>query len=91
MLPPIFGAPNLPSPPELLNLPSEWSESYDRVSRLTYRLEEEFGYGDLLCYAANQLDEQMVPCTITIEPASEPGGAGGFKGIVDEGVGAFIL
>lgn len=57
---------------KLINIPTEWYTVQDRTSSLNYNVTGIYTYGDILCYATNDLGEQANPCSYTLVPAGKP-------------------
>ncbi|XP_042865650.1 synaptogenesis protein syg-2-like isoform X2 [Penaeus japonicus] len=57
---------------KLINIPTEWFTVQDRTSSLNYNVTGIYAYGDILCYASNELGEQAKPCSYTLVPAGRP-------------------
>ncbi|XP_071512423.1 nephrin-like [Panulirus ornatus] len=60
------------SPESLVNISAEQFTVQDRTSLLTYRVHKETDYGEVLCFAMNDMGEQSQPCTFTVVPAGKP-------------------
>lgn len=60
------------SPENLLNITKDLFSVQDRTSLLTHRVQADTDYGDVLCFAANDIGEQAMPCTFSVVPAGKP-------------------
>ncbi|KAK8753502.1 hypothetical protein OTU49_004676 [Cherax quadricarinatus] len=60
------------TPEQLVALDPKLSTAQDRSSVLNYRVVKDDDYGEVLCFAANDLGEQSVPCSFSVVPTREP-------------------
>nr|XP_045597281.1 synaptogenesis protein syg-2-like [Procambarus clarkii] len=57
---------------ELVNISQESFSVQDRTSLLNYKVNSETDYGNILCFASNELGDQSDACTFAVVPAGKP-------------------
>ncbi|XP_042230318.1 kin of IRRE-like protein 1 isoform X2 [Homarus americanus] len=60
------------TPDNLIPIDKEKFTVKDSTSLLTYQIRKESDYGQVLCFAANEIGEQYDPCTFEVNPAGKP-------------------